>query len=95
MKRSDDIDGTIFHVESMLSGTPGSEHYLKGLVKITWGDMSGMLTVPEAKAHALRILEVATGAEQEQVLVRFFMSKLDMTLELAVAILRDFREMRG
>lgn len=76
-------------IESIVSAQTG-----KALVKLEWGPMSGQLTPAEAKEHAVRILEVAWGAEVDSILVEFFTTKIGVDMLAAVQILRDFRELR-
>lgn len=79
------------HIESMygaLSRTP--------FVKLKWGENEGMLTPEEAVKHAMRVLEVAAGAEMDAVFIRWLTEKLGVTEDEKIAeILQDFRAMRS
>lgn len=76
-------------IESMVSTKTG-----KAFVKFDWGPMSGVLTPEEAKAHAVKVLEVAWGADADSILIEFLTNKVGVTLEAAVMVLRVFRDLR-
>lgn len=77
------------HIESLVSAETG-----KPLVHIHWGPMDGKLTPAEARKHAEAILEVVLAAELDAFIVAFFREKMDLPMEQAVMVLRDFREWR-
>ena len=67
----------------------------EGVVELQWGDEKGQLSLEEARAHGLKILEVAEAAETDAFLVEFFRKRLNVPLEQAVVILQDFRAFRS
>jgi len=79
----------MIHIESLVSAQTG-----KPVVSVRWGPMDGKLTPAEARAHAQTIMEVAFAAELDAFIVAFFHEKMDLPLERAVMVLRDFREWR-
>lgn len=67
----------------------------KGLVGITVGDRKPVYMTPEeARSVAADILQAATAAETDEVLMRWLMTKMDMPLEQAAQVLKDLRQMR-
>lgn len=68
----------------------------RGLVKLTIGNDHQIITPNEARAFAHSILEAAEAAEMDEVLVRFLTETegLELSDNAAVAMLREFREMR-
>jgi hypothetical protein len=67
----------------------------KGLVGITVGDRKPVYMSPEeARSVAADILQAATAAETDEVLMRWLMTKLDMPMEQAAQVLKDLRKMR-
>lgn len=68
----------------------------KPFVVLRWGEMRGQLTPAAARQHALRIMEAADAAESDALLVRFLQQRVGIQEdEKAIAILSDFRAMRG
>ena len=77
------------HIESLVSAQTG-----KPVVHIHWGPMDGKLTPAEARVHAQTIMEMAFAAELDAFVVSFFHEKMNLPMEQAVMVLRDFREWR-
>jgi hypothetical protein len=70
-------------------------HTGKGLVGITVGDRKPVYMSPEeARSVAADILQAATAAETDEVLMRWLMTKLGMPMEQAAQVLKDLRQMR-
>jgi len=67
----------------------------KGLVGLTVGDRKAVyLTPEEARSVAADLLQTATAAETDEVLMRWLKERLEMDDERAVLVLRDLRVMR-
>lgn len=66
----------------------------EGVVLLRWGAMAGRLSPDEARAHAARILEAATAADSDAILVRFLTDRLGQSIDTAAAILQDLRQLR-
>ena len=67
----------------------------KGLVGLTVGDRKPVYMSPEeARSVAADLLQTATAAETDEVLMRWLQERLDMPDEKAVGVLRDLRAMR-
>lgn len=66
----------------------------KSYVRLRWGKESGQLTPDEAREHALKLLDAAAVAEQDELTVRFFMEKMESSIEQAAMVLQDFRKLR-
>lgn len=67
----------------------------KGLVGITVGDRKPVYMTPEeARSVAEDILQAATAAETDEVLMRWLMTRLGMPMEQAAQVLKDLRTMR-
>lgn len=76
-------------MESLVSSQTG-----KAWVKVTWGTMAGQLTPAEARAHALRMLEVAGGAELDAIMFDYFSRLIGVGPEKAAKCVLEFREIR-
>lgn len=81
---------TMIHVESMF----GARSNL-GYVRFVWGDKDAVVTPAEARKHADRIVETAVAAEADALFIRWAREVLHFNEEQVVAMLRDFRAMRG
>lgn len=81
---SDDIQ-----FSSIVSGKTGDPFII-----MTWGKEEGKLTPREAMAHAVAVMQVAAAAIIDAQLVQWAMSKLSMSQQQAVMLLRLFREKR-
>jgi len=67
----------------------------KGLVGLTIGDRKPVYMSPEeARSVAADILQAATAAETDEVLMRWLHERLGMADEQGVQVLRDLRQMR-
>ena len=67
----------------------------KGLVGLTVGDRKPVYLSPEeARSVAADLLQVATAAETDEVLMRWLTERMDVQDEQAVQVLRDLRKMR-
>lgn len=67
----------------------------RGIVRLGYGITFDLQVSPfEARKIALSILEAADAAEGDEFLVTFLQKKVGVGLDGAVAVLRDFREMR-
>jgi hypothetical protein len=87
-QRSRSRGGTL-EITSLVSMRTGD-----GIVQFELGDTRIQLTIAEARAHALVIIEAAMAAETDALLVRFLHEKVGLAPELATAALGDFRQMR-
>jgi len=68
----------------------------KGLVGITIGDRKPVYVTPEeARSIAEDILQAATAAETDEVVMRWLMGKLGVNVEQGAAILQDLRRFRA
>ncbi len=76
-------------VESMVGARSGEP-----LVKLEWGNQSGLLSPSEARAHAYGILEAAASAEIDAVIIQWAQQTLGMSLEQAALLRRTFRQSR-
>lgn len=67
----------------------------KGLVGLTVGDRKpSYMTPEEARSVAADLLQTATAAETDEVLMRWLTERMDIELERAAAVLVDLRKMR-
>jgi hypothetical protein len=67
----------------------------KGLVGLTMGDRKPVYLSPEeARSVAADLLQTATAAETDEVLMRWLNEKLGLDDERATQVLRDLRHMR-
>ena len=67
----------------------------KGLVGLTVGDRKPVYMSPEeARSVAADLLQTATAAETDEVLMRWLGQKLGLDDERAVQVLHDLRKMR-
>lgn len=80
----------IINMESLVSSQTG-----KAWVKVTWGTMAGQLTPEEARIHALKMLEVAGGAELDAIMFDYFAKTIGLGPERAARAISDFREIRN
>lgn len=76
-------------VESLVSGKSGLP-----LVKMTWGENGCQMTPEEARRHAYGILDAANAAESDSLIYRFLVTKVGLKQEQAIAVFRDFRQLR-
>lgn len=79
----------LIHMESLVSSQTG-----KAWVKVTWGPMAGQLTPEEARKHALRMLEVAAGAEIDAIMFEYFTKQVGLEPGAAAKCIGDFRQIR-
>jgi hypothetical protein len=56
--------------------------------------MVGQLTPGEARTHALRVLEVAGGAEMDAVVFEFLTHRVGVEAAVAAKVIQDFRKIR-
>lgn len=81
----------MLNFESMLSVADGTP-----LIKMQWGNESGQMTVEEARAHALHVLEVAEAAEYDAAYHRFLTEEMGLDdPEKAAYMVGLLREHRG
>lgn len=67
----------------------------KGLVGLTVGDRKpSYMTPEEARSVAADLLQTATAAETDEVLMRWLTTRMGIEDEQAVQVLRDLRHMR-
>lgn len=67
----------------------------RGLVGLTVGDRKPIYMSPEeARSVAADLLQTATAAETDEVLMRWLNERLDMPDTQATQVLRDLRHMR-
>jgi hypothetical protein len=67
----------------------------KGLVGLTISDHKPVYLSPEeARSVAADLLQVATAAETDEVLMRWLGERLEMEDAQAIQVLRDLRKMR-
>jgi len=64
-------------------------------VMFQWGAESGVLTVNEARKHALRILEAAEGAEGDAFLADWFRQYAKADERTIAQLLHEFRKARN
>ena len=77
---------------SISSGYGGTSR--RPYVQLVWGAQVAQLSPDDARAHALRLLEVAEAAEQDAFLVEFA-EKIGIPLPKAAGLLKEFREWRS
>lgn len=75
--------------ESLVSFT----HQLP-LVRVIWGEKEGQLTSEEARETAMKLWDVAHGAEADTFLVTFFTDALSLPKEHMYDLLNEFRQFR-
>src|ERR1700744_3665850 len=80
--------------ESLVGASPESENYKRGIIRVSWGEKRGQLSIAGPRALAIRLLEAATTAETDELLLAFLTQRIGLPLEPAVAAMRDLREMR-
>jgi hypothetical protein len=67
----------------------------KGLVGLTVGDRKPAYMSPEeARSVAADLLQAATAAETDEVLMRWLMERMGQPIETAAQVLVDLRQMR-
>jgi len=80
----------MIHIESIFGARSGAP-----LVELSWGDQAAQFTPDEARAHALRVLEVAEAADQDAFLMDFLLHKVGVVeIEKRAMVLNDFRAWR-
>lgn len=84
-----EIDSSTIMLEGIVSHRTGEAR-----VVIRWGLQVAQLSPPEARAHALSILECADSAESDAFLVHFLKTKVKLPAEGYGSILMEFREYR-
>lgn len=88
--RDEKGDPRVLNFESMVSAADGAP-----LIKMTWGNESGQMTVGEARAHALHVLEVAEAAEYDAAYWHFLTAEMQVTdgqqAAYMVGLLREHR----
>lgn len=82
-------DGMLL-IESGVSSTTGEP-----FVHIRWGELSGQLTVEQARGHALNVLACADGAEFDAAFLGFAQEALSMDVPQAAAFVAAMRRARG
>jgi hypothetical protein len=83
-------DPRVLNFESMVSAIDGAP-----LVKMQWGQESGQMTVGEARAHALHVLEVAEAAEYDAAYWHFLTTEMQVERQEAAFMCGLLREHRG
>lgn len=76
------------HMESGVSAFDGSP-----FVVLAWGEQRGQLTPPEAIEHAVAMIEVATAARHDSVVVAA-LRRIGFSMDEAAAFLAGLRTMR-
>ena len=79
----------VIHIESLVAFRNRQPY-----VVLTWGEKRAQLTVDEARAHALRVLEVAEGAEGDSFLVNWLEQKVGAEPAASAEMLKDLRRYR-
>jgi hypothetical protein len=84
-------DADMIHLSTMYGAATRTPY-----VQISWGAEMAQMSVEDARAHAVRIIEVAANAEADAAFIRFMRERLDLdSMEQVAAILLDFRAMRS
>jgi hypothetical protein len=88
--RPGEPDGTVIWAHSIFGAQTR-----KGLVGITIGDREPVYMSPEeARSVAADILQAATAAETDEVLMRWLAERLGLDDQQGIQVLRDLRKMR-
>ncbi len=85
----EEVDTRSIHIETLYSLEKG-----KGFVGILWGDNVAQLTPNEAREHALKIIEAASVAEQDDITMKWLQQRVGVDDMDAARMLQDLRAIR-
>lgn len=89
MKRLDDTGVETFRCWTLVSRATGD-----GKIDVVWHGALNQIDTKTAREIAWMLLQAATDAEAEAILMRFLTVKLQISQQIAAAVLGDFRQYR-
>lgn len=66
----------------------------KGFVHVAWAGLRAQFTPPQARVHAMRLLEAADAAESDQAVFHLLRKRVKLDAVQAAAVVGDLRHFR-
>lgn len=94
MRLQSDIKKLNLQDRDLLFESMVSQRTQQPMVRIMWGEQEGQLTSEEARETAMKLWDVAHGADADAFVFSFFTDNLNIPKEKMYGLLQEFREYR-